>query len=329
MPNIRLVLAGSVWLLFACLIQTDLSANQSDSTDQILQEIRKYQKQFQAPVGAVVPPPEYRPENKRLKREIQQRVNCYLAALRNLEYLIRMRMIDRDQAVEISRELGTHDLLYAIPYWLIPMQNGWWRVGQEELVLADEAYHRFLMGVYSNVRTLRKSNTSDPLFTEAWAGVIIASALLRVDRPYLKREDLNYLKRVLTEIVPDNVGTDLQLEQFFSYNPPDDRPRYPDEITYAEWMQFLQTLSDSNQKVANIYARYGLLRLRWKQLHDSPKQNSLHLLLNDANALLLDFAKLPPVQGLVPRTDEWTYDRIQNLRDYIDEELHKLNDPRP
>ncbi len=324
MPNIRLVLAGSIWLLFACLIQTDLIANQSNNTDQILQEIRNYQKQFQAPVGAVVPPTEYRPENKLLKQVIQQRVKCYLAALHKLEYLIRMQMIDRDQAVEISRELSTHDLLYAIPYDLIPTENGFWRVGQEELVIADETYHRFLAEVYPIVLTLRKSTTSDPLFTEAWAGVIIASALLRIDRPYLKSEDLKYLKHVLTEIVPDNVGTDLQLEQFFSYNPPDDRPRYPDEITYSEWIQFLQTLSDGNRKVANIYARYGLLRLHWKQLHDSPKQNSLQLLLNDANALLLDFAKLPPIQGLVPRTDEWTYDRIKYLRDYIDEELHKL-----
>src|SRR6185295_8124551 len=111
MFRIRFVMIGFLWMFAFSMIQTDLIANQSNNTDQILQEIRDYQKQFQAPVGAVVSPTEYRPENKRLKREIQQRVNSYLAALGNLEYLIRMRMIDRDQAVEISRELSTHDLL--------------------------------------------------------------------------------------------------------------------------------------------------------------------------------------------------------------------------
>ncbi len=304
MPNIRILLAGSIWLMFACLIQTDLIANQLSKTDQILQEIRNYQKQFQAPVGVVIPPSEYRPDNKRLKHEIQQRVNCYLAALRNLEYLIQMRMIDRDQAVEITRELSTHDLLYAIPYYLIPTDNGWWRVGQEELVVADEEYHRFLTDGYSSVRTLPKSMQRDPDFTEMWAGVIIESALFRVDRPYFKNEDLKYLKRILTEIIPESTGTEPQLEMFFSNNPPDDRPRYPDEITYAEWIQFLQTLGDSNRKVVTFYARYGLMRLRWKQLHDSPKQQPLQLLLNDANALLRDFAKLTPTEGQLPRTDE-------------------------
>jgi hypothetical protein len=116
-----------------------------------------------------------------------------------------MRMIDRDQAVELTRELSTHDLLYAIPYHLIPTENGFWRVGQEELGTAEDAYHRFLREVYPGVRTLRKSQVSDALFMEQWAGVIIASALLRVDRPYLKSEDLKYLKFILTEMIPDNV----------------------------------------------------------------------------------------------------------------------------
>jgi hypothetical protein len=325
MPRIRLALIGFISLLITILIEINLSANQSNNLDEILQAIRNYEKEFEAPVGAVISASENMPENNDLKIAIQQRVNSYLAALRNLEYLVRMRMINRDQAVQLTRELSTHDLLYAIPYYLIPTQNGYWRVGQEALGTAEESYHRFLLEVYPSVRTLRRSDASDPLFTEQWAGVIIASALLRVDRPYFKSEDLNYLKRILTEIVPDNVGTDLQLEQFFSNNPPDDRPRYPDEITYEEWMHFLQTLSDSNCKVANIYARYGLLRLRWKQLQDSPKQHSLKLLLNDADALLRDFAKLPPIQELTSRTDEWTYDQIQNLRKSIDEDLHKRN----
>lgn len=327
MFQIRFVLIGLVWVFALWIIQDDLAANQPENIDQIIQEIRNYQKQFRAPVGAEISPEDYRPENKHLKKVIQQRVNSYLAALRNLEYLIRMQMIDRDQAIEWSRLLGTHDLLYAIPYYLISTENGWWRVGEEELLIADEAYHQFLFGTYQNVRALRKSQTSDPIFMEAWAGVIIGSALLRADRPYLKSEDLKYLKRVLTEVVPDGVGSDLQLEQFFSYNPPDDRPRYPDEITYTEWIQFLQGLSDTNSKIANIYARYGLLRLGCKQLRDSPKQNSLQLLLNDADALLRDFEKLPPIPGWVSRTDEWTYDRIKFLRNYLDEEMHKLYDP--
>jgi hypothetical protein len=204
-----------------------------------------------------------------------------------------------------------------------------WRAGEEELFIADETYHRFLLGTYQNVRTLKKSQTNDPLFTEQWAGVIIGSALLRADRPYLKSEDLNYLKRVLTEIVPDGVGSDLQLEQFFSNNPPDDRPRYPGEISYTEWIHFLEELSDTNSKVPNIYARYGLLRLHSKQLRDSPRKHSLQLLLNDADALLRDFEKLPAIPGWVSRTDEWTYDRIKFLRNYIDEELHKHDDSHP
>jgi hypothetical protein len=315
-----------IWLFIAILIQSVLSANQSNNVDEILTAIRNYEKEFRAPVGTVIPPSEYSPANKRLKSVIQKRVNTYLAALRNLEQMVRLRMIDRDQAVKISRELSTHDLLYSIPYHLIQIDNGWWRVGQEELVKADEAYHQYLIEVYPLVRTLRKSLASDPIFTEAWAGVIIGSALLRADRPYLKTEDLNYLKRVLTEVIPDNVGTDLQLEQFFAYNPPDDRPRYPDEITCAQWLQFLQYLSDSDRKVANIYARYGMLRLRWKQLHDSPKQHSIEMLLNDADALLRDFSKLPPIQGWTSRSDEWTYDRIQNLRNCIYEDLQKFHD---
>jgi hypothetical protein len=296
-------------------------ASPSNSTNQILQSIKQYQKQFQKPVGPEIPPSEYRPDNERLKGVIQQRVNSYVAALRNLEYLVRMRMIDREQAVDITRQLSTHDLLYAIPYYLIPSENGFWRVGQEQLVVADESYHRFLIEVYPSVKTLKKSEVNDQVFTEMWAGVIIASALLRVDRPYFKHEDLNYLKLVLTELIPDNVGTDLQLEQFFSYHPPDDRPFYPDEVSYSEWIQFLQALSDSNRKVASIYARYGLLRLHLKQIKDSPKQYSMKLLLNDADVLLHDFAKLPQIQGELPRTDEWTYDRIKFLRDYIDEQL--------
>src|SRR5262245_11027042 len=110
MPRISFVFVVAIWLLS---IHADLIADQSRNVDQILQEIGDYQKQFRAPVGAeIFPIEEWRPDNKQLKEVIQKRVKSYIGALRDLEYLIRMKMIDRDQAVELARNLSTHDLIY-------------------------------------------------------------------------------------------------------------------------------------------------------------------------------------------------------------------------
>jgi hypothetical protein len=313
--------ACSICLLL--LISSEIFAGQQKNTNQILQEIEEYQKKFQKPIGSEISNSEdWRPENFQFIAAVQQRVDCYLAALKLLEYLIRMRMIDRDEAVKLSWELRTHDLLYAIPFNLIETEKGWWRVGQEQLAEADEAYHHFLTHTYLTVPKLTKGETPDPIYQERWAGPIIESAVRRVDRPYLLPEDLAYLKRIMTEVVPDNVGSSLQLEQFFSYGPLEFGPaKFENQITLATWTSFLQELSDSNHRVANLYSRYGLIRLRWMQFRNPVNRSALQQLLIDVEALQNDFAKLPVIKGQEPRTQEWTYGRISDLHSFIKHDL--------
>src|SRR5262245_1262674 len=235
----RLFRTISICLLL--LISSEIMAGQQTNTKQILQEIDAYQKKFQKPIGSEIASEDWRPENLQFIAAVQQRVDCYLAALKLLEYLIHMHMIDRDQAVKLSWDLRTHDLLYAIPFNLIETEKGWWRVGQEQLAVAEESYHYFLAHTYMTVPELTKGETPDQLYLEMWAGPIIESGLQRVDRPHLLPEDLAYLKRILTEILPDYVGSGLQLDSFFSNVPPDDGPaNFENEITLSTWTRFLQ-----------------------------------------------------------------------------------------
>ena len=312
--------ACSIFLLL--LIRSEIVADQQKKASQILEEIKEYQKKFQKPIGSEIATIEdWRPENFKFIVAVQQRVDNYLAALKLLEYLIRMRMIDRDQAVHLSYELRTHDLLYAIPFNLIETEKGWWRVGQEQLAVAEETYHHFLMNAYMSVPNLTKGETRDPLFPEMWAGPIVESALTRVDRPYLLPEDIGYLKHVLTEIVPD-LGSSLQLQQFFEYGPPDVGPaKFENQVTLVTWTRFLQDLSDSNLSVANVYARYGLLTVRWKQFRNPVNRGALQQLMKDVEMLQNDFLKLPISEGQESRAQEWTYGRIGQLYSYIRHDL--------
>ncbi len=55
---------------------------------------------------------------------------------------------------------------------------------------------------------------------KSWQTLMIQAGLYRVDREYRTAEDLEFLRRVLTEVMPDIVPIrELHLAQFFEYEP--------------------------------------------------------------------------------------------------------------
>lgn len=308
---------------------------QPDAADQRQELIDDYGRSMRRPIN--LPNENRRPKDPLWMSEVQRRVDAYLAGLAHVEWLIRNRRIDARKAIELTQQQAAHRLLGPMPFELQSIDGKWWRLGCQQIHLAEEAEERFLSETYPLVLKWPFVETPHQpyvhfVFMERWQQPLVKAALMRVDRTYRTKGDLDYIYDVLTELLPDGLPTDSAIVQAFETGTrygsfgSDKRKKLPgDAITEKDWLAFLQRLADSDHKTASACGRYGLVQWnsqRRTQFREQPGQ--LEQLLADVDSLLTDFSQLKySLPTKKRRSSEWLYGRARNIRFSIDREIKR------
>ncbi|MBW3596266.1 MAG: hypothetical protein KY475_03210 [Planctomycetes bacterium] len=277
-----------------------------------------------------VPLEDRKPGNTNLERAVRERVEAYLAALGHFERLIRNGRISTDEAVQRFRDLRAYHLIRAMPNHISTVDGVYWRAGQEWLVLAEEAEERFLTDVYPHVIAMAPDDERRKrALLNAWQGPLIEAALHRVDRTYRTREDLEFLERILTQVVPDGLEIPFPLSQANSlveHQPPVPLP--PEAITAEDWRAFLERLAASEHRVAAVFARCCMAREQWEDRSRTLEES--RQLLAELESALRAYQVLGDAGGSYrSRKDEWMYGRTRDARDYLAREIAKAENPLP
>ncbi|MBC8870639.1 MAG: hypothetical protein H8E44_14545 [Planctomycetes bacterium] len=301
-----------------------------DDTDLRLQLVGEYRRQATRRIGEAAELGDWKLDHPLIRAAIQGRVDAYRAGLSHLEYLIRNRRIPAMRAVELADRYRSHCFLYSIPFVTGTVNGEYRRVGQIELEQAEEAQRRFLFEVLPQVPALPDDDVPKHRFGKAhllhaWQRVVAEIALLQVDRTYRTKQDLDLVFRVLTQVVPDGLETQLHVEQFLSYQ----GRRYQTRLegvgafTDEDWLAFLKDLENSKHSVVSLYGRYGQIRYQWAE-RDQLSTSQLRELHDTLDRFLQDFAatKYDPIWNY-GRTREWMYGRAKDVRTYASRELER------
>ena len=228
--------------------------------------------------------------------------DAYLAYFTHLEYLIRNRRLNRVQAIS-AISYSPHDLFWCI-YRNCGAADGSVPAMRELYGRVAEAEERFMAEVYPRILQLaeerphqgsefRASNPELGLsgdFYPHWLAML--SHWFRHKRGInesLTSHDLDYLFRLLTEVVPENPDAPGNFTGFFVENQvlrEPDKPA-PDRITAEEWLAFLRRLTASNRPMLRLHGRYGLLS--WRRDNLFKTKEPIQPLLADYEALLRDY----------------------------------------
>lgn len=300
-----------------------------DAAGRRLALLHDYDRLARRPMDEVSPEDRKRIDSPAVRAAVMRRVEAYLAGLAHLEHLIRNRQVSALQAVKLFEPRTTHCLLSPVGFELVVRQGKHYRMGQDELALAEEAKERFLAEVYPRVLSLSRDDLPQHRFAafgllDHWCSLLVKAALLRVDRTYRTKADLDWIYGVLTDITPDGTSTQLDVQQFLlaagrCY--PDDL-KHPDAFTEPQWIDFLTQLSENKHRVARLYGRYGLLHYRWQHGGKKAAEEEGPALLREADALLRVYAATPysaPSNG--SRRRESMYIRLSSLRGEMAREI--------
>jgi hypothetical protein len=213
-------------------------------------------------------------------------IEARLAYIRHLEYLIRNRLLDADQA--IAAFCGRSPVRSWPRYFNSAGALRSCLSLQEQFQLMIEAEERFVVDVYPLVLQLPARSPRNPKeFSSVFIGwrpgrgdSVYEEWLDGLLRWFLKeravprvptRHDLDFLYRILTELVPERCGPPDGLGRFLiTYRgiPSDTHAdRAPESFTEDEWLVFLGRLTASKNRMANLCGRYGLLHLKWHEIY--------------------------------------------------------------
>ena len=245
-----------------------------------------------------------------VRKYVPYMIECHLAYLSHLEYLIRNRRLNAVQALTAFEGPS--------PFCIWPGYHDYASNGSS-LLFRDlfepmaEAEERFVHDVYPQILQLPPGRPGEnPEFSaiyptevnyrikdlqENWLhGLVSWFVKERASSVDPTPRDLDFLFRMLTEVVPDPCGTPSMMIQFL------DRPlwmrnsfgqRTPGAMTDDDWIAFLRRLAASKHHMANFYGRYGLMHRKLEShlthLQDHELAESL---LTEVNAWLKDYAAI-------------------------------------
>lgn len=279
---------------------------------------------------------EYRKNDPILADKVARHVERYVAAMNHLEYLIRNRLIDTAVSVYLAKRNGIELLAEGVGKGYDKIRKRSWYPAPEQMRIAERAKDRFLEEVFPQVPDLPSRSTEASYrmaILNEWQDVLIKEATSRTDNTYRSPDHLKFIKRILSAHLPEGIPTNFNLLtflgfQYFNDSPPHPHPR--SNCTKEQWMDFMTALVASDNKIVSLYARYGLIaaemddRIARLGLASTPK------LLEQADALLDDIAKVPfsdDIEGIY-RDHGRMYQRLLSKRNRIAKALNEKAPPR-
>jgi hypothetical protein len=212
---------------------------------------------------------------------VPKMIDAHLARLGHLEYLIRNQRLNGLQAVAAFRGQWRFYLWPAYSTGNKPHDAS---LSFRELFQpVTEAEERFVLEVYPRALQFpigqpRENPEFSAIFYDdnrrgedlhtLWLDALIIWLVSeRATQRDLTPHDLEFLFRLLTEVVPDRWGPSQNLVRFL------EKPHWlrnpflahaPDRITDDDWAAFLRRLAASKHCAAGLYGRYGLLHRKWQ-----------------------------------------------------------------
>lgn len=227
-------------------------------------------------------------------------------ALGHVEYLIRNRKVSRSVATELVRE--TMRSIYTI-------RTTW----SSRLTEEERRKKEFLVNVYPLILDIPPKSKNKPGL-EMWQSVLGELALVRWDGNFLLKEDLDFLCKVLTTVIPDDLSPAAYVTYFLSdvshhFKHGDMYKHY--RFSPKEYLDFLSRLKQSGKPLVVIYSRYGRLNYEWVHLEDKNDNAALKILLKRTEQLLAkcELIEIKPSCTQIRRTV--LYRQIGDMRSWI------------
>ncbi len=257
---------------------------------------------------------------------IEQATDQFITAQEHLEYVIRNRQISHGEAVRLLRRQsweGPGDGQLLIP---MPGKEAAERLRLRRVLDADE---RFLSDSFMEVVKLPESPTMPTIiqprhheFEKPWWTVLLNRALKQVQIREFDAHSLKFMKRVLTEMVPEDVAYPEPLSHLAYAG-----RSLSNDAQKDEWRKFLTELATSKSSLASFFGRAQLREISsggLRALGTSDKAE-LQASIRSAEAILRDF------EGRRPIGDNGV-EGVRSARDhtkrYLDQTPH-VNAPEP
>jgi hypothetical protein len=252
-----------------------------------------------------------------------ERLQAGIVVLEHFELLIRNRLIDAGQAVKLTSVMSelafrVSDLSAAASLGKHPPEK-------------DEHFGRFkaeLRRFMTEVAPLIPSLPADPQtagdkyaryqLLNQWQDRLLTAARCGIDSKQLNMDHLAFYRQVMLTTIPDG------LEMLF--NLPDSYREvsslFAADVSESDYMQFIRSLTESDHRVARVFAEYVLLKHRYELAHAAGDGQALQVLLAEGGALLEIYRQLPYLGPTsMQRTRERRYQYLEKLMRTIAMEL--------
>lgn len=216
------------------------------------------------------------------ERVCRPRLTRRRRALEHVTYLIRNRQVSRSVATRLVRETMRS---------ISQIRGTWSRMlGKEE-----QRKKEFLANVYPLILDLAAASEEKDSGRVGWQTVLIELALLRWDGNFLKKDDLDFLCKMLTKVVPDDLPPSYRVVELLHtvpYHLKHGDTYKHHRFSLEEYLGFLSRLKQSGRPMAVIYARYGHLNYEWVNNKDKGDKAELKRLLKETDQTLADVRRL-------------------------------------
>ena len=263
-------------------------------------------------------------------RAAQLRADAYATRLSHLEYLIRNRSIPVDRAVRLADHALRDRPATA---GCLDTANGRYRVfGEEQLAVAEVAKEQFILQVMPVLWAWIEANPGDKsMLMDEWRIAVVYAAVMRLDHAYWKKEDLGFIRQVLTQVLPDLTPLETEMGCLLSSHGYRDKINAPAEpvATDEDWLNLLGELDRSGSKMCRLYARDARIVSVYVS-RGSKTQDELQQLEAKMDSLLADHAAMPYLDSArESHTQEQMYLWLRDARDDVDRQLTRMEAPTP
>ena len=206
-------------------------------------------------------------DNPSHARIAQAGADACIERYRQVAALIRMRAVPVDEATRLAQDVVTGHP--NIGFIIDTAGDRYRRLGQEQLERVEVAKHAFLLREMPLLRKWIQEAGARGTTRDTWDHTLTEGMIKRWDRTYWAPEDLDFIRKVLVDVAPEDSAPDRAFDSFIQQQASRTYDYYPGvrAITEQDWLEFVSALETSPSPRAQQYGRIARASFR----HLEPK----------------------------------------------------------